>query len=368
MGTAETENRQVRRMPTFENIVIRAGKNAIRLIRDEGLDISRVKVLAGASGSAKFLVLSGIDRVLAAIFKNRETPVHTLGTSIGAYRMAAFCQENSLEALTVLQERYIAQQYGKGTTREDITRETMKIITAYIPEAAVQGIINNPVMRIGFLANRCKGLLKSENRLLQMAGLGLAAGCNGITRNSLGLFFERALFYNTHFNPPFAGMDQFPLSRYHLTPANFIPALFSSGSIPVAMTGVSDIPGVTGMFRDGGIIDYHLDIPFLPDSDGLVLYPHFYDRIVPGWFDKKLNRNPTPAFMENVVLVAPSPDFVQRLPHKKIPDRTDFKTFYLRDKERIEYWIRTVDMSRVLGDEFAEAIESGQIRQIVKPI
>ena len=39
--------------------------------------------------------------------------------------------------------------------------------------------------------------------------------------------------------------------------------------------------------QDGGIIDYHLHLPY-HRAQGLVLYPHFIDRIVPGWLDKAL--------------------------------------------------------------------------------
>jgi hypothetical protein len=70
--------------------------------------------------------------------------------------------------------------------------------------------------------------------------------------------------------------------------------------------------------RDGGILDYHLDIPFLPDEDGRVLYPHFYEHITPGWFDKSLNRKPNQKKVENVVLVVPSKRFVESLPFGKI--------------------------------------------------
>ena len=72
--------------------------------------------------------------------------------------------------------------------------------------------------------------------------------------------------------------------------------------------------------------------------------------------------------MENVVLVAPSNRFVDGLPFGKIPDRKDFKTFFGKDKERVEYWTKVVEKNKKLGDEFFEAIESGRIREIVKPI
>ncbi len=352
----------------FDNISVRAGRKAIKVIRDEGLDLKKVKVLAGASGSAKFLVLTGIDRVLMSLFKDRKEPLHLVGTSIGAFRMAAHCQKDPLEAFAILEEKYIAQQYGIETTREDIARETRNIINAYISDDDIKDIIQHPSMRISFLSNKCKGLMKKENKLFQMAGLGMAWGCNWFNRDNLGYFFERALFCNTNQKPPFSNMNQFPIHCHNLSPSNFKTALVSSGSIPLAMPGVCNIPGIPGVFRDGGIVDYHLDIPFLPQDDGFALYPHFYEQITPGWFDKSLNRKPDESNMENVVLVAPSKKFVASLPFQKIPDRNDFKTFHLKDIERREYWEKVLEMNTILGDEFVEGVESKRIRHKVEPI
>jgi hypothetical protein len=196
----------------------------------------------------------------------------------------------------------------------------------------------------------------------------MAAGANRLNRNGLGRFLERALFCTSREDPPFASMDQFTLGIYRLTESNFKEALLSSGSIPIAMEGVSGIPGVPGVFRDGGILDYHLDIPFLPDEEGFVLYPHFYEHITPGWLDKSLHRKPHEKNMENVVLVAPSQSFVSSLPFGKIPDRKDFRTFFRKDEERMDYWNRVVGKNEALGQEFFEAIESGRIREIVRPL
>ncbi len=352
----------------FENISVRAGSKAIRILRDEGLNLSRVKVIAGASGAAKFLVLTGIDRVLLSSFKHRTDPLYLIGTSIGAFRMAAYCQRNPVDALDKLEREYILQHYDSRPTRKEITEESWKIIHAYIEDDEIEFIINHPFMKICFLSNKCKGLIKSENPWVQGLGIALASGVNRLSRNRLGYFFERALFCAPKERPPFAAMNQFPLSIYRLTHSNFKTALLSSGSIPMAMEGISNIDGVPGVFRDGGILDYHLDIPFLPNGNGLVLYPHFYDQITPGWFDKSLNRKPDKKNMESVVLVAPSNRFVDNLPLGKIPDRKDFKTFFGKDKERIEYWKKVVEENKKLGDEFFEAIESGRIREIAKPI
>jgi hypothetical protein len=80
----------------FDNISILAGTKAIAIIQDEGLVPARIKVVAGASGSAKFLVLTGIDRVMMSLFKQRTVPLYLIGMSISAFRMAAFCQNDFL--------------------------------------------------------------------------------------------------------------------------------------------------------------------------------------------------------------------------------------------------------------------------------
>ncbi|MBW1897236.1 MAG: patatin-like phospholipase family protein [Deltaproteobacteria bacterium] len=352
----------------FDNISVRGGRKAIGIVRDGGFDLSSVKVLAGASGAAKFLVLTGMDRVLMSLFKERANPLYLIGTSIGAFRMAAYCQRDPLEALGRLEREYIAQQYDSRPTRREVTGESRRILHAYIEDDEIEHILNHPFMRISFLANKCKGLLKSENLFLQGLGVALASGVNRLNRDGLGHFFERALFSASREDPPFASMNQFPMRIYRLTESNFKEALLSSGSIPLAMEGVSGIAGVPGVFRDGGILDYHLDIPFLPDEDGLVLYPHFYEHITPGWLDKSLNRKPDEKNIENVVLVAPSNRFVESLPFGKIPDRQDFRTFFRKDKERMGYWKSVVQRNEALGDEFLEAIESGRIREIIKPL
>jgi hypothetical protein len=58
-----------------------------------------------------------------------------------------------------------------------------------------------------------------------------------------------------------------------------------------------------GVYWDGGIIDYHLHLPY-HHAKGLVLYPHFIDRIIPGWLDKALPwRRARGEWLDNVVLV-----------------------------------------------------------------
>jgi hypothetical protein len=202
------------------------------------------------------------------------------------------------------------------------------------------------------------------------SGLLAAMLFNTIGRKLLKFFFERALFYDERTLPPFWEMDGFPIRKIPVKANNIKKALLASGSIPIIMSGVNNIAHAPkGTYRDGGVIDYHMDIPFLGKDEGIVLYPHYTDRIIPGWLDKKLFwRKPSLSNMDNVLLVAPSEKFIGRLTRKKIPDRNDFQHFKGRDAERIECWKTVIKKSERLGHEFLEAVETGKIRKLIKPM
>ncbi|MFW6334750.1 MAG: patatin-like phospholipase family protein, partial [Desulfosalsimonas sp.] len=200
-----------------------------------------------------------------------------------------------------------------------------------------------------------------------------AALANGVSRRALGLFFERALFYDPRDVPPFFGMRGFPIKRIPLDAENTKPALLASGSIPMLMSAIRDIPGApSGAYRDGGIIDYHMNIPFSENSrrhKGIVLFPHYCEQVVPGWLDKQVPwRKPDLRAMGNVLMLAPAREFLKSLPLGKIPDRKDFYEFAGRDAERMGYWRKVVERSRELAEDFIETVESGRIRKRLRPI
>jgi hypothetical protein len=125
------------------------------------------------------------------------------------------------------------------------------------------------------------------------------------------------------------------------------------------------IPGAAGIHRDGGTIDYHLDLDFGPGG-GLVLYPHFYPHIVPGWFDKGLRwRRARAGNFRRALILAPGAEFVARLPNAKIPDRDDF--YRMPNEERIAAWRRVVQMSEELADDLRELLATGRLADAVQP-
>jgi len=354
-----------------ENLVFLAGKKAFSKIREEGLKPEMVKVIAGAAGGPKWLVLNNLDRVIfSAWFKMRTKPLFLIGSSIGAWRFAAASQNNHKKAIDRFQSGYLDQQYSSNPGPEEVTRETIRIMDGFLDDRKINEILQHPYMRLNIMAVRSKWAVSGDKKMFLASGLLAAMLFNIISRKLLRFFFERALFYDERTLPPFWKMDGFPIKKIPVKEDNLRKALLASGSIPIIMSGVDNIAHAPkGTYRDGGVIDYHMDIPFLGKDEGIVLYPHYTDRIIPGWLDKKLFwRKPSLSNMDRVLLIAPSEKFIERLPRKKIPDRNDFQHFKGRDAERIECWKTVIKKSERLGHEFLEAVETGKIRELIKPM
>lgn len=351
--------------------VMYAGKKALSIIREGGLQPDRVTVMAGAAGGPKWLILYGLDRFLfGEWFKNRNRPLSLLGSSIGTWRFAGACVNDPVAAIDRLKTAYIHQRYSDNPSAAEVSAEAEHILGQYLGDDDIQQILESPHCRLNFLAVRCSlPLLKSETRTFQFPMLVLAAICNAANRSLLRLFFQRALFHHPADGHYFDSLNEFPIHRIPLSSSNMRKAMVASGSIPMIMTGVDDIPGApAGVYRDGGIIDYHMNVPFPVGPDELVMFPHYVNRIVPGWFDKQIAwRKPHPAYLDNVVMIAPSPDFTAALPHGKIPDRKDFLTFRGRDNERFAYWHTVAEKSRDLADAFQDALATGRIAEMVEP-
>lgn len=350
-----------------DHLIFRAGADAYAAIRRDGFDPAMIGTFAGASGGAKWLVLSQLDRVVTTeILPRLQVPVHTIGTSIGAWRFACYAQSDPLAAIERFEEAYIEQRYSAEPDRREITARSTEILDAVIPDEEVGQILGHPSLRMHVMTVRARHMLASERTALLVAGLTATAGLNAVSRRSLGLFFERALFHDARDTPPFLGLKGFPLQEVPLTRDNLKAAVLATGSIPLVLEGVADISGARpGVYRDGGVIDYHLDLPHSHPGQ-LALYLHFYGFLKPGWFDKKLGwRRPQPAHVANTLLVSPSPEFVTSLPNAKIPDRHDFTRY--SESERIRIWREVVNRCRVLADEFAELLATERVASRVIP-
>ncbi|MFW6081650.1 MAG: patatin-like phospholipase family protein [Desulfosalsimonas sp.] len=351
-----------------------AGRNAFSKIMDSGLAAGDIRVIAGAAGGPKWLVLNALDRALFSCWmKDCQNTVFLIGSSIGSWRFAAAACRDHEAAINRFESSYIRQSYRENPPPRDIDRELEGVLDSLMGPDGPEQILSHPFYRLNIMTVRCRGITGTDDKKILLPALAAAALANGVSRRALGLFFERALFYDPRDVPPFFRMRGFPVKRIPLDAQNIKPALLASGSIPMLMSAIRDIPGApSGAYRDGGIIDYHMNIPFSENSrgdKGIVLFPHYCEQVVPGWLDKKVPwRKPDLLAMENVLMVAPGRKFIKSLPFGKIPDRKDFYEFAGRDAQRMDYWRKVVEKSKELAEDFMEAVETGRIRQRLRPI
>jgi hypothetical protein len=347
------------------NLVFKAGPAAFDSIQRHGFAPERIGTLVGASGGAKWLVLSQLDRVvLDTIVPKLIGPVHLVGTSIGAWRFSCYGRNDPLAAIDRFEDAYIEQGYSEAPDIHEITAKSREILQFVLGDTGAEEILGHPVFRTHVMTVRSRHVGAADNPLLLGAVLMSAASCNAVSRATLGWFFERVLFYDARQPPPFFGVQGLPMQRVSFGVDNLEDVIVATGSIPLVLSGVRDISRApSGTYRDGGIIDYHLDLPH-SDADRLALYPHFFERIVPGWFDKRLRwRQPAAVNVDRTILVCPSPEFVAKLPQAKIPDRTDFKRY--APGKRMAVWRSVVKECQALADELHEVIETGQLESRV---
>jgi hypothetical protein len=347
---------------------ILAGPTALKSLRENGFDPDAFSVMAGASGSAKWFAIGGLDRALATHFiARRHSPLFLIGSSIGAWRSCCHALPDPLAALDRLEEAYVEQSYGERPTAAEVTAASRELLGHLLGADGARQILTHPSLRLNIVVARARHLAASETPWRQQLGLAVAALGNAVSRSTLRMTFERVLFHDPRGRAPFADPAILPAEQVPLSTDNLAPAVLASGAVPLVLEGVQGIPGAApGVYRDGGIIDYHFDSP-LSGEDGLVLYPHFYPHLVPGWFDKLLPWRRTGVdSLDRTVLLCPTAEFVAGLPGGKIPDRKDFEAFDTRERQR--RWRVAIAEARRLGEEFAELVDTGRLSARAEPL
>lgn len=341
---------------------IYAGDRALKTIHDKGFSPDLFSSFLGASGGPKWFTLYGLDKYLFGdFFKDRTQPLLLIGSSAGAFRAACFAQKNPVTALNRLAKEYSETVYSDSAKPAEISQKAKILLDVLFSDDGIDEIINNPVFKAHFIVAKSNGFVSSENKVLQGIGLIKSMLSNRIGRTLLKKQYERYIFQPKDSRLTIYDPDNIPTKIISFSVDNIKDALLASGAIPMVMEGVADIAGCPkGMYRDGGIIDYHFD--FKIKNLGLTLYPHFSSTLKAGWFDKKLTRGVRIKNYDKTVLVCPSAKFIASLPYQKIPDRTDFTT--MKPTERIEYWQQVFLDSEQLAQEFSQFYQTQDIKRI----
>jgi hypothetical protein len=353
------------------DLIIKAGKNTLPIIRDGGFDWNRITTYYGSASGPRWLVTSGFDLSLlreGCLGRNRSLLL--AGASSGAWRFAAWPQPEPEKSYLDLRQAYIETEYRRNDTPRSVRQLLMRIVDQYVEEDAIPFALQNKQYRLAIISARARHLTASEKTWLQKIGLGLCFTGNLAFARTIQLFFERVIFYTGPKPPSFCLNGAFSGRYIPLNKFNFKHAVLSSGAIPLVVAGVKDIFGAPrGIYRDGGLVDYHINEIYTNYPDEITLFFHHQPQIKPTWMDKNLKSRRSPAhLLDNVLMVYPTPTFVSTLPDAKIPDRTDFVTYVDDQAQRIRNWQQAVEQSAHLGEEFMELVASGRIRNAVLPL
>lgn len=342
---------------TAESILtFRAGPGAAEHVRRDGLAPADIACIPAAAGGPKGLALIPLDKLLHSEWLHAAPQIELVGASIGAWRMTALAQPEPVAALERLQHAYVRDQnYTERPTPQEVSAACRRVAVAVAGDGP---LVTRPEVTLSVVTSRARGPLAGTDSKLAFARSALS---NALSRRRLAAHFERVVFTAGRSRLFAAPCDEFGLQDVPLGPANQVEALLASGTIPLVCAPVRDVPGAPpGLYWDGALVDYHLLLPYQRlTRDGarrrIVFYPHFNDYVTPGWLDKHLPWRRSPrghAWLDDVLLVAPSPAFLATLPNGKLPDRQDFYRYGLDHAARIRDW------ERAIGEcgRFAEAV------------
>lgn len=377
---------------SLQALQIYAGPVALAHIQKNGLQASDIGAVAAAAGGPKGLILGALDRfIFGQWLASSEQAVHLIGASIGAWRMASACMPDPVAAFERLEQDYIAQRYDlapgqKRPSPQMVSELFAQTIDAFLMPHA-NAITQHPRYRLHLLVSKGGSLLQTEKPWLTPLGFAAAFFSNLISRKALGHWLERYVFSTAQLTQeghpylsalPFHTQD-YPTQRFALTADNLLQVVQASCSIPMVLEAVKQIKGCElGAYWDGGLTDYHLHMDYrkmttkaqmLNTSEAsLVLYPHFQKAIVPGWLDKSLKwRHKSTVFIDNLLVLAPSAEWIKSLPNQKLPDRQDFVTYANDYEGRVNAWKTACKASETLSQEWQNWLKNPNLAQI-KPL
>lgn len=343
-------------------IEILAGAKALKQIQEKGLNPTDIQLMVGASGGPKWLMLSRLDQYLAEHFLPKATQnISLIGSSIGSWRMACYAQQDPLASFKQFEDIYLNQRY-ESLSPAQITVFVDKVLDALFNDERAEHIVNNPSRKLHIVAVRNRLLMNGKHNLSQGLGLLAAATGNLVSTKVVEALYPRVLISQQASHEPYMK----PPEVIELGVNNLKQALVASGAIPMVLEPTKVDGGKDRWHWDGGMVDYHFSGPFQVDQ-GLVFYPHFFPKIVPGWFDKAIPwRKAKAKNYDNVVMITPSHDFISKLPYGKIPDRKDFNK--LNDQDREQYWQAVLSATNGLVEDFHTRLSKDKLASSVKPI
>lgn len=343
---------------------VKAGKKAFQKLQENGLQRDDISIIAGAAGGPKWLILYELDKYLIDEYlPGHSQDLHFVGASIGAWRSMCYVHSDPRAAIDRLFQAYAYQTYEGVPTPADVSQRCKEIIEAALGTDGPEAIFNPKDRHLHVVTSRAHFNTRTGSSRALEWKFGRAVVSNLLSRKRLRKHFTRVIFSNS--STSLLDPDMLPEEIVPFNAENLLPGLMASGSIPTIMNPVVIDEEE---YWDGGITDYHLNLNYKLD-DKIVLYPHFLNRIIPGWLDKHNPfRKSNPDYDQHTVLLYPSDEFLERLPNQKVPDRTDFERYYQNDPGRFKAWQEAADLGKDLVEDFVKLLEPKVLRENLREL
>ena len=211
---------------------IYAGPKARRHIEQDGLRPQDIGVVPGAAGGPKGLILGALDRfIFGDWLAQTDHPVHLVGASIGAWRMATACLNDPAAGFARLEHDYIHQHYelqpGQKRPTADFVSEQFGQSLKEFYGGRVHEVLQHPRYKLHIVTSRGRHLLGREHKLATPLGYLGAFLTNSLHRTAMGAWLER-VGGSSPGAPPGQAWCCIPTSRNPWCPAGWTKA--SSGA------------------------------------------------------------------------------------------------------------------------------------------
>jgi hypothetical protein len=190
----------------MQALCIHVGPRARQSIQNNGLNPGDIRTMAAAAGGPKGLLLGAMDRFLFGQWLNASNqPIDLVGASIGAWRMATACMDDSIAAFQRLEHDYIHQHYAlepgqKRPTAALVSEQFGRNLKAFY-SGHVGAVLSHPRYRLHIVTSRGRHVLNTEHGVRTPLGYLGAYLTNAVRRKAMGAWLERVVFFYTGHGP-----------------------------------------------------------------------------------------------------------------------------------------------------------------------
>ena len=123
-------------------LVIRAGSEAFKSIKEKGFSADMISGVVAAAGGPKWFTTYGLTRyIISDLLANNKNHLHFLGSSVGAWQMTAAVTSNPQRSIDRLQKAYCTTEYSDNPDEHEISMACKSFIESVL-EHEIDYVLN----------------------------------------------------------------------------------------------------------------------------------------------------------------------------------------------------------------------------------